>query len=81
MFNINLLFFIFCADKHVINCLLDNMLTHHCQRPHSDLRFVMLEFITVSWFCCINVVLYHPHNQQSQRHVGQVILQARSYNY
>jgi len=33
------------------------MLTHNCRHCHSDLWFVMLEFITVSWFCWINTVL------------------------
>ena len=52
------------------------MLTHHCQHSHVDLWLAMLEFVTLSWFCCINVVLYH--NQKSERHgsgnlAGQVI--------
>jgi hypothetical protein len=63
MFNISLLL-IFCADKHIFKCLLKDVLTRHCQYPHSDLGFLMLEFITVSWFYCISAVLCRPHNQK-----------------
>jgi hypothetical protein len=75
MYNHNI-FSIFCAEKHVIQCLVNIMLTHHCQHSHVDLWLAMLEFVMLSWFCCINAVLYR--NQKSERHgsgnlAGQVI--------